>query len=74
MKNLILMLILCASLTSCSSIKKTYVKDYNEKIELTRRKFPELYELYRQGALVIDAVYTFERDGEPRVGITYHYR
>ena len=30
--------------------------------------------MYRQGIVVIVNVYTYEKDGKAKVGITYHYR
>ena len=30
--------------------------------------------MYRQGTVVIVNVYTYEKDGKAKVGITYHYR
>ena len=31
-------------------------------------------DMYRQGIVVIVNVYTYEKDGKAKVGITYHYR
>jgi hypothetical protein len=55
-------------------MKRTYVRDYSARIELIKTNFPEIYELYCRGAVIIDDVYTYEKDGTERVGINYHYR
>ena len=64
MRRLILLLSVIIMLTSCSVVKRTYVRDYGERIELIKTNFPEIY----------DDVYTYEKDGKERVGIHYHYR
>lgn len=75
MKKLILLLSVVTVLTACSVVvKRTYVRDYREQIELIKTNFPEIYDLYRQGAVIIDDVYTYEKDGKGRVHIQYHYR
>lgn len=70
MKRLILLLLFFAVLTSCS-VTRTY---YGKQIELVKTNFPEIYDLYRRGSVIIDDVYTYEKDGKERVGIHYHYR
>lgn len=75
MKKLILLLSVVTVLTACSVVvKRTYVRDYREQIELIKTNFPEIYDLYRQGVVIIDDVYTCEKDGKERVHIQYHYR
>ena len=74
MKRLLLFLTIIAMLTSCSIVKRTYVYDYREKIELIKTNFPEIYDLYCRGEVIIDNVYTYEKDGIKRVHISYHYR
>ncbi len=73
MKRLILLLSVIIMLTSCSVVKRTYVRDYGERIELIKTNFPE-NDLYRRGSVIIDDVYTYEKDGKERVGIHYYYR
>lgn len=42
---------------------------------LLRLDFIDLMnDMYRQGIVVIVNVYTYEKDGNANVGITYHYR
>lgn len=53
---------------------RKYVRDYDERIELVKRNFPEIYDLYCRGAIILDDVYTYEKNGVERVGINYHYR
>lgn len=43
-------------------------------MQAVKVNFPELYELYLRGAIIIYDVYTYEEDGKPRVGISYKYR
>lgn len=74
MKKVILLLSAIVMLSSCSVLKRTYVQDYSDQIELVRTNFPEIYELYCRGSVVIDDVYTYVKDGRERVGINYHYR
>ncbi len=54
--------------------KRTYIRDYDEQIEPTKQNFAEIYNLYRRGAVIIDKVYKFEKEGKEQVGIRYHYR
>lgn len=55
------MLSVIIMLTSCSVVKRTYVRDYGERIELIKTNFPEIYDLYRRGSVIIDDVYTYEK-------------
>lgn len=74
MKKIILLFLIITMFSSCSIMNRTYIHDYSEKIELLERNFPEIYELYCRGAVIIDDVYTYEENGVERVGIHYHYR
>ena len=74
MKKAILLLSAIIMFSSCSVMKRTYVRDYSARIELIKTNFPEIYELYCRGTVIIDDVYTYEKDGTERVGINYHYR
>ena len=73
MKRLILLLLFFAVLTSCS-VTRTYIRDYGKQIELVKTNFPEIYDLYRRGEVVINDVYTYEKDGHEKVHINYYYR
>lgn len=61
MKRLILLFSVITIFSSCSVIKKTHIRDYSERIELIKTNFPEIYELYRRGEVVINDVYTYEQ-------------
>lgn len=74
MKKVIILLSAIAMLSSCSTMKRTYIRDYANQMELIKTNFPEVYELYHRGEVVIDNLYTYEKDGGERVGINYHYR
>ena len=74
MNKLILLLSFIVVSASCSTIKRTYIRDYDEQIELTKHNFSEIYNLYRRGAVIIDKVYKFEKEGKEHVGISDHYR
>ncbi len=74
MNKLILLLSFIVVSTSCSTVKRTYIRDYDEQIEPTKQNFAEIYNLYRRGAVIIDKVYKFEKEGKEQVGIRYHYR
>lgn len=74
MKRLILLFSVITIFSSCSVIKKTHIRDYSERIELVKTNFPEIYELYRRGEVVINDVYTYEKDGHEKVHINYYYR
>ncbi len=74
MKRLIFLFLSITLLSSCSVVRRTYVQDYGTRIELIKTNFPEIYDLYRRGVVVINDVYTYEKNGEKRVGINYHYR
>lgn len=73
MKKLILLVLFIVVLASCG-VQKTHVRDYGKRIELVKTNFPEIYELFCHGSVVIDDVYTYEKDGKERVNIKYHYR
>ena len=66
-------------LCSCASLwYKDYhpINDYGRRIELVKEYFPEIYDLYCKGEVVIDDVfeYTDKNTGKERVHISYHYR
>lgn len=73
MKKLIFLLLIVIGFSSCV-LNRTYISDYREQIRLMKANFPEIYELYRQGDVIITSVYTYEKDGQERVHIEYRYR
>ena len=84
MKRLLSILVSVTLLSSCSfripnAIKyKDYhrVRDYRKQMELVEENFPEIYNLYRQGDIVIDEVFehTDRKTGKPQVHVSYYYR
>ena len=73
MKKIVCLLFATALFSACA-VKKTYVRDYTQQIQLVKENFPEIYDMYRQGTVIIVDVYTYEKDGRSRVGINYRYR
>ena len=73
MKKFACLLLLITILSSCA-LNRTYVKDYSRQIQLIKRNFPEIYDMYCNGTVIIDNVYTYEKDGIERVRVNYHYR
>ncbi len=65
------------SISSCASVKtnKVYINDYNEQMNIVKVNFPQIYDLYIQGKVIIDGVYTYtiKKTGEERVHISYRY-
>ena len=82
MKKLLAILISATMLCSCSTIAKhikygdyEYVKDYRRQMELLEANFPEVYNLYRNGDVILDEMFEYtDRNGVPQVHISYHYR
>ena len=52
------------------------VDDYSEKMRILKYGFPEVYELYKNGEVVIDKIfhYTDQNTGKEMTHIDYHYR
>ena len=72
---LLLVAVICVFvLSSCVSVRsnKEYITDYSKKMEYTKKYFPEIYDLYIQGKVVIDKVYFDKRDMS--IKISYDYR
>ena len=84
MKKILTLLVTLSMLTSCSfkipnAVKyRDYhrVRDYTTQMELVREHFPEVYDLYRSGDVIIKEVfeYTDRKTGKPQVHVTYSYR
>lgn len=70
------MMLVVITLSSCAIANKVIVRDYGEKMELVKINFPEIYDLYVDGKVIIDKVYTYDdkKTGTPRVNVSYHYR
>lgn len=63
--------IFCLLFAACA-LNREYVMDYGEQMRIMRNYFPELYELYQRGAIVVVNVYLDKSDNNYHV--TYHYR
>lgn len=71
------LLVLCLLLTISTSCQKnrTRVDDYYEQMELIKIHFPEMYNLYRHGHIIIEAVHISSEDnGKEVVHLSYRYR
>jgi hypothetical protein len=82
---LILSLILTLALTSSCGImsellgyhfdhyEKEYIKDYSEQMDVLRSDFPEIYNLYCNGKIVINEMYHYKtKDGKSMTHIGYY--
>lgn len=77
MKNLLFILLVFMS--SCASTlydNIRMVNDYSEEMRILKNNFPEVYELYKNGDVVIDKIfyYTHKKTGKEMTHIQYHYR
>lgn len=71
------LLILTIILSGCSSVSnRVVIKDYGEQMRLVKLNFPEIYNLYVNGKVEIEKVYTYDdkKTGTPRVHVSYRYR
>ena len=74
MKKFYLVFAIAVLLFSCAS-NKTHIKNYNEQIYYVRTNFPEIYDLYTRGEVIIDSVYLQkDENGKETVQIESHYR
>ena len=74
MKRTIVILLLGLLLFSSCAVNRTYIRDYGDRTQILRTHFPEIYDLYRQGVVIIDDLYEYEKDGKSRYNVSYHYR
>ncbi len=58
------------ALFSCAT-NRVYIKDYSEKIRIVKENFPEVYELYRNGNVMIEDVYINKKDFNYHVNYRY---
>lgn len=65
------LLLIVIGFSSCVS-HKIYISDYSEKIRIVKNSFPEIYDLYRKGEVIIESVYRDTKDG--KMHIEYYYR
>lgn len=69
MKRILLLIIMACVLNGCAI---NYIRDYSEKMRVVQTHFPEIYELYKEGEVMIKDVYYNEKKG--RYHISYEYR
>ena len=79
MKKLLLLLFTVLSLASCSSSTNFWtgrpkdavmIVDYSARMETLKKYFPEKYNLYCQGKLVIVEMYMYDiKNGDPKVKV-----
>ena len=54
---------------------KVYITDYSEKMATIKLHFPEIYDLYRDGLVIIDEVYEYkDKNGKSKIHVGYRYR
>ena len=63
----------CLLFAACA-LNRHYVTDYGEKMTLVKVNFPEIYDMYKRGQIIINEVYTYEKDGKELVHVNYIYR
>ena len=77
MKKIFILILIMISALSCAParINKVYIRDYNEQMDIVRSHFPQIYNLYIQGKIVINYVYTYtdRKTGDDKVNVSYHY-
>ena len=63
--------IVIALFASCMT-NRQYISDYNRQMNIVKTMFPEIYDLYRQGDVIINSVY-LDLDTN-KYHIEYEYR
>ena len=83
MKRILFTIITLLMLSSCSLMYGLIPETqpgfrrygYAEEVETLKTGFPELYELYINGHIIVTDMYEYiNKDGETRINVTYHYR
>ncbi len=78
LKKILVILIPVLMLCSCASMFYTDYKpinDYSSQMELLQENFPEVYNLYRNGDIILNEMFTYTNEnGVPRIHISYQYR
>lgn len=81
MKNLLITLLFIFMLSSCAGInwltRDNYerVKGYDNRMTTLKENFPEIYNLYINGHIVIrDLFYYTDSEGKRQIKVNYKYR
>ena len=54
---------------------KHYITDYSERMTVLKENFPEIYDLYRNGKVLLNEIYEYVGDnGNIKYHISYSYR
>ena len=62
-------------MTILSSCAVTYIRDYRKQMRIIEDNFPEIYDLYCNGDIIINNVYIVKKkDGTETYHVNYHYR
>ena len=83
LRKILFFMMMCFTLSGCSDILypqeanlpgyRKIVK-YDEQMELLKTNFPEIYDLYRQGTVMLVDMYVYnDENGKEQVHITYRY-
>ncbi len=72
MKKIFILLFVIFTLCSCA--KRTYIHDYSQRIQVIKTNFPELYDMYCKGIVIINDVYLYEKGDDIDIKVNYHYR
>lgn len=59
MKKIVFVVMMMVLITSCASLNekdRIVIRDYNEQMSLLKENFPEIYEQYKNGLIVIEKV------------------
>lgn len=54
--------------------KSRKIRDYNEQMRVLRENFPEIYDLYKQGKVVLSSVKVYVKRKTIRYNIEYYHR
>lgn len=72
-KSKIILLSMAIAILFASCIyNREYITDYGKKTTIVRENFPEIYDLYKQGKVIIESVY-IDMDTN-RYHVEYRYR
>lgn len=51
-----------------------YIDDHQERMEILKQQFPEIYKLFCEGRISLDEMYKLQKkNGKEKVKLQYHY-